>query len=179
MNGVNVSASGGTLQKTGGCGGCADAGAASDQQIGAGDGGMQFTASDASTLKFVGLTAGAASHNPSEMQFALRIQNGVAEVRESGAYRSEIRFTSGDVLAIYVVGGGIHYAKNGTIFYSSAKAAAFPLRVDASLYDANATISQAMVVRSTAQGASVASTPAPSASGPQAQRIAVPKRRKD
>ena len=147
VNGVNVSANGGTLMKTGGCGGCPDAGAQSDQQVGSGDGGMQFTAADISTLKFVGLTAGAAAHNPSAMQFAFRVQNGVAEVRESGAYRSEIRIVSGDVLAIYVLGGAIHYAKNGSIFYSSTTAAAYPLTVDASLFDTNATITDAMIVR--------------------------------
>lgn len=158
-NGVNVSVSGGTLQKAGGCSGCADAGASSEQRIASGDGGMQFTAGDASTLRFIGLTAGAASHNPSEIQFALRIQGGVAEVRESGAYRSDVRIAAGDILGIYVVGGAIHYAKNGNVFHSSGTPVRYPLAIDTSLYDANSVIHDAMFI-----AASTASQPAPPSS---------------
>jgi len=172
---VNVSANGGTLQKTGGCGGCADAGASSEQQLGSGDGGVQFTAADATTLKFVGLTSGSGSHNPNELQFALRVQNNVAEVRESGAYRSEIRISSGDVLAIYILNGAIHYAKNGAIFYSSTAGARFPLRVDTSLFDANATINDAMIVSSATRSQAA---PAAATSAPNAARIAVKKTKK-
>ena len=163
-NGVNVSASGGTLQKTGGCGGCADAGASSEQSIRSGDGGMQFTAGDAATLRAVGLTANAPSHNPGEMQFALRLQGGVAEVRESGAYRSDVRIAAGDILGIYVVGGAIQYAKNGSVFYSSQSAVRYPLSVDASLSDANAAINDAMIVA--ASGASASAPPASSSPSP-------------
>lgn len=162
-NGVNVSASGGTLQKTGGCGGCADAGASSEQQVGSGDGGMQFTASDVTSLKFVGLTAGAPSHNPNDIQFALRIQGGVAEVRESGAYRTDVRVAAGDVLGIYVLGGTMHYAKNGTVFYTSNTGVRYPLVVDTSFYDAGATITDAMVVRA-ASTAPAATATAPATS---------------
>ena len=178
VNAVNVSASGGTLQKTGGCSGCADAGAASEQQVLSGDGGMQFTATDATSLRFIGLTAGAASHNPSEMQFALRLQSGVAEVRESGGYRSEVRFAAGDIMGIYVMGGSIHYAKNGTVFYSSTAPAGYPLRVDTSLDDANATINEAMIVRAVNQQTSAAAA-APSPDAPATGvRTAVRKRQK-
>ncbi len=37
---------------------------------------------------------------PGDINFALRLQNGVAEVRESNAYRTEIGFAAGDTLAI-------------------------------------------------------------------------------
>lgn len=166
-NAVNASASGGTLQKSGGCSGCADAGATSEQRIASGDGGMQFTAGDASTLRFIGLTAGAASHNPSEIQFALRLQGGVAEVRESGAYRSDVRFAAGDVLGIYAAGGAIHYAKNGSVFYSSNTPVGYPLAIDASLYDASSVIHDAMIVAASTAGQPTppsSSSPAPGAS---------------
>ena len=39
---------------------------------------------------------------PGDINFALRLQNGVAEVRESNAYRTEIGFAAGDTLAIVV-----------------------------------------------------------------------------
>jgi hypothetical protein len=174
-NGVNVSASGGTLQKSGGCSGCPDAGASSAQQITSGDGGVQFKVTDASTLRFVGLTAGAASHNPSEIQFALRLQGGVAEVRESGAYRSDVRFSSGDIFGIYVVGGTIQYAKNGAVFYSSQAPARYPLTIDTSFYDANAVIHDAMIVRAgggnQAPPSAANPTPTPSSSGSSVQNV--------
>ena len=139
---------------------------------------MQFTATDATSLRFIGLTAGAASHNPSEMQFALRLQSGVAEVRESGGYRSEVRFAAGDIMGIYVMGGSIHYAKNGTVFYSSTAPAGYPLRVDTSLYDANAIINDAMIVRAVSQQTS-SGTAAPSPDAPTTGvRTAVRKRQK-
>ncbi len=163
INGVNVSASGGTIQKNGGCNGCPDAGASSAQQIVSGDGGVQFTAADTASLRFIGLTAGSASHNPAEIQFALRLQGGVAEVRESGAYRADVRFSAGDALGVFVVGGTIQYAKNGTVFYSSAVAPRYPLAVDTSLSDANAIINDAAIVRAASGGAQA---PPAASSGP-------------
>jgi hypothetical protein len=163
-NGVNVSASAGTLQKNGGCNGCADAGASSEQQLNSGDGGVQFTAADAASLRVIGLTAGAARHNPAEIQFALRLQGGVAEVRESGSYRADVRFSAGDKFGVYVVGGAIQYAKNGSVFYSSSAAVRYPLKADTSLSDAGATITEAMFVSATLGGSQApppTSTPAP------------------
>lgn len=160
-NAVNVSVSGGTLEKTSGCSGCPDAGAASEQQIASGDGGVQFTTSDSGSLRFVGLTSGGANHDPGGIKFALRLQGGVAEVREAGAYRSDIRFNAGDVLGVWVVGGAVQYSKNGTVFYTSGAEVRYPLVADASLYDLNATINDAMLL--TASGGTA---PPPSSSGP-------------
>ena len=131
-NGVNVSASGNTLVKTGGCGGCADAGASSEQRVTSGDGGLFFAASDPSALRFVGLTWGEPTHQPTHIKFALRVQGGVAEVRESGAYRTDVRISAGDVLGVTVSGGAVQYSKNGTVFYTSSAALQYPLAIDAS-----------------------------------------------
>jgi hypothetical protein len=175
-NAVNVSVSGGTLQKTSGCGGCPDAGASSEQQISSGDGGVQFTATDAATLRFVGLTSGGANHDPSGIKFALRLQAGVAEVRESGAYRSDVRFNAGDTLGVWVVGGQVQYSKNGTVFHTSSAGVGYPLVVDATLYDTNGTINDAMLVRRSSSGTPAAApagssaTSSSPASGVQAVR---------
>ena len=165
-NAVNVSVSGGTLQKTSGCGGCPDAGASSEQQIGSGDGGVQFTASDAATLRFVGLTSGGANHEPSGIKFALRLQAGVAEVRESGAYRSDVRFNAGDTLGVWVVGGQVQYSKNGTVFYTSDARVPYPLVIDATLYDTNGSINDAVLVKRSSAGSG---TPAAAPSGSSAR----------
>jgi hypothetical protein len=169
-NAVNVSVSGSTLQKTSGCGGCPDAGASSEQQIGSGDGGVQFTASDSGSLRFVGLTWGAANHDPSGIKYALRLQGGVAEVRESGAYRTDIRFNAGDVLGVWVMGGAVRYSKNGEVFYTSGAGVQYPLTVDATVYDMSGAINDAKMVTAAAGSAPTAAvgSPAPSASSPMA-----------
>lgn len=144
---VNVAANGGTLQKTGGCGGCPDAGAVSEQQITSGDGSVEFTASEANTLRFVGLSVGNSGTGAAEIRFALRLQGGVAEVREAGAYKADVRFAAGDVFRIAVEGGTVKYVKNGAVFLTSGSRAELPLLVDTSLYDAGAAINNAIITR--------------------------------
>lgn len=174
INTVNVSVSGSSLQKTGGCSGCADAGASSEQRISSGDGGVQVTVNEAHSLRMFGLTD-QPTHQPASMKFALRLQGGVAEVRESGAYRADVRFSAGDVLGVWVAGGAVQYSKNGTVFYTSAVAVAYPLVVDVALLDAGATINDAMIARavSSTAAAATATTPGPASANP-----APPKRRR-
>ena len=173
-NGVNVSASDNTLVKTGGCGGCADAGASSEQRIAAGDGGLFFRATDPAPLRFVGLTWGEPTHQPTHIKFALRVQGGVAEVRESGAYRTDIRISAGDVLGVTVSGGAVQYSRNGTVFYTSNAEVRYPLAVDSSIYDTSAAVNEAMIVSAAASGQSLASSAAltPTATTPPAPTAA-------
>ena len=142
---LNVTASANNLQKTAGCGGCPDAGAISEQRITSGDGGVQFTASDVDALRFVGLGSGASGNNPAAIAFALRLQGGVAEVRELGVYRSDIRVSPGDVLQVAVAGGAVKFSRNGSVFYTSGAAPQYPLVVDTSIFDLNSTISNVMI----------------------------------
>jgi hypothetical protein len=143
-SGVNVSASGNSLTKTGGCGGCPDAGAISAQQISSGDGYVEFSAAG-SGLRFIGLSSANAGTSAGEIQFALRLQGSTAEVREGGAYRSEVGFSSGDTLRIALVGGRIEYSKNGSVFYTSSTAPAYPVLVDTSFFDGSASISNVLI----------------------------------
>ena len=39
----------------------------------------------------------------------------------------------------------MQYSKNGAVFYTSAVAPTYPLQVDSSLYDLNATITNAVI----------------------------------
>jgi hypothetical protein len=144
---VNAVASGGTLTKSGGSDGSPDAGAVSSQTITAGDGRLEFTASETSTLRFAGLGSGSASTDPAGIAFAIRLQSGYAEVRESGTYRTDTAFVAGDRFTVAVVSGQVVYSKNGVEFYRSALAAFYPLAADATLYDAGAAVSAAVIVR--------------------------------
>jgi hypothetical protein len=139
---VNVTANGNSLQKTGGCGGCADGGAVSQQQIGSGGGYVQFTASETGTLRYIGLGSNTTSAN--DFRFALRLQGTTAEVREGGGYKSETSFATGDVFRIAVQAGAVTYSKNGTVFFTSSGAVG-SLFVDASFYDMNSTITNVMI----------------------------------
>jgi hypothetical protein len=140
---VNVSASGNSLRKTAGCGGCPDAGAASQQQIGS-SGFVEFTMSESDTLRFVGLGTSNAGTDAGAINYALRLQSGRAEVRESGAYRTEIAVGSGDTLRITLSNGSVQYSKNGTTFYTSS-ASGSTFYAKASLYDLSATINNVNV----------------------------------
>jgi hypothetical protein len=126
--------------KSGGCGGCADAGAVSLQQIPSGDGYVEFSVTESAKLRFIGLSSGNNGTAPNEIRFAVRLQGGVAEVRESGAYRSEVGFAAGDTFRVAIIGGKVQYAKNGSVFYTSAAAPSYPALVDTSLLDENAEV---------------------------------------
>ncbi len=142
---VNATATGNSLQKTSGCGGCADAGALSQQQIASGNGYVQFTATETTMLRFVGLSRGATGTDASSIVFAIRLQSGNAEVRESGSYRTETTCADGDVFRVAIESGVVKYYKNGAIFYTSATAPVYPLQADASLFDLGATVGNAVI----------------------------------
>lgn len=157
---VNVTASGNSLQKTGGCGGCSDGSAVSQQHIASGDGYVEFTASETGTLRYLGLGPSAIGSDASSIEFAFRLQGSTTEVREGGVYKSETSFNTGDVLRIAIQGGVVKYSKNGAVFFTSS-GATYPLFVDASLYDMNATVNNVMIA-SGATNSGTASTMAAS-----------------
>jgi hypothetical protein len=127
MSLINVTVSGSTLVKTGGCDGCADATAVSQQQV-TGTGAITFTAAEADTLRLVGFGSGGVGTAAGDINFALRLQAGVLEVRESGAYRVETSFSAGDTFRIAIDRGVVTYWKNGALFYTSSVQAPFALR---------------------------------------------------
>ena len=144
MSLINVTASGASVQKIGGCGGCADASAVSQGEIN-GSGSLEFTAADAGSLRFVGLGSGGIGTGPADINFAIRLQGEVAEVRESGTYRIETPFSAGDRFAIVVSAGVVRYAKNGVVFYTSVSQASYAVRVHAVFFDLNGAISNVAV----------------------------------
>lgn len=139
MSLINVTVAGHTLQKTGGCGGCPDATAVSEGQVN-GRGSLAFVAADSGPLRVVGLGSGGIGTGPADIDFAIRLQSGVAEVRESGAYRAETAFHAGDGFQIEVEAGVVTYSKNGTAFHTSASQPSPGLRAHAVLFAIGATI---------------------------------------
>ena len=154
---VNAAASGNSVTKTGGCGGCADAGAVSKQTLGS-SGYVEFTASETGTLRAMGL--GESPTDPGSMLFSIRLHGSTAEVREGGVYKSETPFATGDVLRISVTSGAVTYSRNGRVFFTSSGAGA-PLFVDVTLYDLNATITNVTIGAASAAPARAAASLAP------------------
>src|SRR5205823_14625079 len=136
---VNVTVEGSSLRKTAGCDGCQDAGAVSSQTITSGDGFMEFTASETTTIRVAGLSRGNTNTASADIDFGVKLwPNGVAEVRENDLYRADTPYVSGDVFRVAVQSGVIRYSKNGVVFYTSTVAPTYPLLVDTSLHSLNA-----------------------------------------
>ena len=70
---VNVTAGGDVLQKTAGCDGCQDAGAASQSAIAQGDGYVEFTVGETDTFWAGGLSHADADTTIADIDFALSL----------------------------------------------------------------------------------------------------------
>src|SRR5215813_1247226 len=75
---VNVTVTGDVLQKAGGCDGCPDAGAASQEQLNS-DGYIEFTVGEAGTLWMAGLSHGNDDTSYADIDFGFRF-NGAGAV---------------------------------------------------------------------------------------------------
>ena len=149
---VNATVNGTTLTKTGGCDGCSDAGAVSDQEITAGAGYLEITVDETQKLRYVGLSVRQQGTGPTQIDFALALQAGYVEVRENGAYRSDTPISTGDVLRISVANGTVSYARNGIVFHTTTATPAYPLRAYVTLFSSGSTIKDARLTADTASG---------------------------
>jgi hypothetical protein len=155
---VHVTVTGNSLQKTGGCDGCLDAGAASTERIAAGDGYIEFTATETNKIRQIGLSSSNPGTTTAEIQFSIRLTEiGIAEVRESNVYRAEVGFVANDRFKIAVVGGSVVYSKNGSTFHTTTNASiTYPLLADTALLGSNSTVTNVVML----------GTSAPPTSGP-------------
>jgi hypothetical protein len=146
---VNVTAGGDVLQKTAGCDGCEDAGAASQSPIAQGDGYVEFTVGETDTFWVGGLSHADADTTIADIDFAFRFNGaGWADVLESGIYQSggDTPYAVGDVFRVAVVGGKIQYSRNGTLLRESQTASAqYPLLLDVSLGSLGTTVHSARI----------------------------------
>ncbi len=145
---VNCTVDGGSLGKSSGHDGVDDARARSEQQLTSGNGVLEFTALEPSSIRIVGLTAGAPSSGWSAISFAVWLgpwagSIGVADVRENGVWKADTPYTAGDRFRIAVESGVVRYYKNGVPFYTSSRPPSYPLVADASILSLGGTIRDA------------------------------------
>src|SRR6266446_5749855 len=146
-NKVNVTATGGTLQKTGGCDGCFDAGAVSQQQMTSSGGYIEFSVSTGART-FVGLsTDTSASTDYANINYSFTFwPSGGWDIREGYAnWRTEGSFVTGDLFRISIENGAVKYYKNGGLLYTSNATPTYPLVMDTSLTSLNSSVNNAMI----------------------------------
>ena len=142
---VGVTVSGNSLTKTAAMA-WGNAGAVSTRQIASGDGYVETTASQTSTYRMFGLSRGNTDLTYQDIDFALCACAAELRVYESGTLKGSFgSYTTGDKLRVSVVSGVVKYSRNGTVFYSSARAPVYPLLVDTALYSVGATLSGAVI----------------------------------
>lgn len=141
----NVTTNGWRLVKTTGCNGCADAGSVSVQKITQGQASLEFTVPSTGPLFFAGFTQTQSVPTINQLALGLRLQNGIAEVREYGSYRADIRFSAGDRFGINVTTDTVSYTHNGVVFHSANRAATYPLYAGTSLLNIGATVENVLL----------------------------------
>jgi hypothetical protein len=156
---INVSVDGDTLEKTGGCDGCLDAGAESAQFMPAGNGYVEFPVMNTSMIRYIGLNPNSTTARPTEITFALKIVSGTAEVKEEGQYRADTPVSVGDVMRIEVRSGVITYAKNGSVFYTSTVTMSLPLQVDTALISLGGTFTDVRMTVAASSSAAAGASP--------------------
>jgi hypothetical protein len=150
---VGVAVSGSSLTKTAPAG-FNNAGAFSAQLIASGDGYVEFTASETTTYRMVGLSNGNADNSYADIDFGVDLapnSGGHVFVYEKGINRGDFgAYVTGDVFRIAVTTGVVTYSKNGTVFYTSTQTPVYPLLVDSWLYTQGATLQDVVISGATA-----------------------------
>jgi hypothetical protein len=118
-----------------------------------GDGFIEFTAAGADKMRAIGLDYQNGSNTFEDIDFGIVLrENGIAEVRESGAYISDTPYDASTRFRIAVESGVVKYYKyvNGALQQipaNDSRVANFPLHADAALYSAQAAISDVTGMR--------------------------------
>ena len=146
---VNATATGTTLQKTGGCDLCQDAGAISSAQVTAAGGYIEFVPAWGARLVGGLGTDTTTNTDYTHINFAFSIWPGGSwEVRESGVYKTDGTWAAGDVFKVSIEGTVVKYYRNGVEVYSDSPTLSFPLVFDTTLMSAGASLSNARLVGS-------------------------------
>jgi hypothetical protein len=106
---------------------------------------VEFTATETTANRAVGLNRGSTGVGYTEIDYAIYFTSGgVVSVYESGTFRGSFgSYASGDRFRVEVAYGAVRYRKNGAVFYSSTVAPQFPLLADASIDTSNGTVTGA------------------------------------
>ena len=146
---ATLAVNGNSLRKTG-TAQAWDAGATSSSLLLNGNGHVEFVATETNLRRLCGLSIGGhpdADPIYTDVEFGVFLQNDATLlVIEAGTVVPlpvPVTYASGDRIRVAVTGGAVQYAKNGQVFHVSASAVMYPLRVDTSFFDTNATITDA------------------------------------
>jgi RHS repeat-associated protein len=133
------------LEKLEGAGGPGDwdAGASSTCALAAGDGALEFTASERYTWgKMVGLSNGDTDASPQDIDFALyEYYDNQLYAYENGTFYGPWWRAEGDTLRVEVVNGQVRYLRNGSVLHTSTRTPTYPLRADAAIRTTGSTLS--------------------------------------
>lgn len=141
----NLKATGNSLTKIQ-SGGNWDGGAASFNTV-SNNGYFQFTATELTTARMVGLSSTNADDNYTSIQYAFYLTStGSLQIYESGTNRGAFStYLTNDILKISVELNLVKYYQNGNLLYISNVAPTMPLLVDVSINSTAGTISNAIV----------------------------------
>ena len=154
-NAVGVTATGNNLSKAG-----ADAwtsGAVSQASIAAGDGYVEYTATETNKSRMLGLSNGDSGQSYTDIDFALYTYwDSTLHVYEGGAYIGYLgTYAAGDRLRVAVEGGQVKYLRNGVVVGVSSRAVTYPLLADAALYNTGATLTNVVMSGTVQSGSAV------------------------
>jgi hypothetical protein len=140
---VNTSATGNSLQKTGGQG---DAGANSQQQLTSSGGYVEFGVSMNHRMQ-VGLSNDASDAvDYTQLKYTFNFWGDYFDIREGWEnYYGWWPYQSGDVFRITVEGDVVKYYQNGTLLRTSTRAPSYPLVLDTALTATGATVQNAVL----------------------------------
>jgi alpha-tubulin suppressor-like RCC1 family protein len=118
-------------------------GAATTAELRSGDGGVEFTATDTTSWRMVGLSNGDSDRGYADIDFALAAGNGTLYVFQKGAQVGSYGpYAIGDRLRVAVEGGVVRYRRNGALLYTSSQPVTYPLLVDTSLYTSDTAVTR-------------------------------------
>lgn len=143
---IAVAVSGSSLRKTGAAGWTS--GAVSANTLEAGDGAMEFTATETNTTRTAGLSDADVNQSWQDIAYGIELHDdATVEVVEAGTSRGAFGwYAAGDRFRVEVVSGVVTYARNGSVFYTSALAPSYPIVVDTALYSVAATLTDVVLV---------------------------------
>lgn len=130
---------------------CGDAGGRSSQEIDAGDGYVEFTPGDATTMRGIGLSSGATSYTYGGIDFSIVLwATGNAEFRQDGAYLGDTPYSAGDRFRIAVESGVVNFYKNlgGTLTLLDSvtpTTITYPLHVAAALHQTGSGVDDVVI----------------------------------
>ena len=144
-NVLGVSASGNNLTKTASSTDWHNAHASSTQAINSGDGYVEFTASETTTNRMLGLGQfGTGYFTYSNIRYAIYLAANVLYTSEYGSLTNVGSYATGDKLRVAIENGAVKYYKNGTLLRTSAVAPTYPLYVNVALYQNGSTLTGAI-----------------------------------